>query len=241
MSAEEIAAQQAVVTQQLPAGYMPYQQAPGAAGQVAGVDVLVGVAMGQGTEAEQQALQTQQMQQYAAMQQMQMQSVENMQGVPMIVQVPMQPGLDPATAAAQGLLVQQQLPVGMSADGVVVDPSATTSTTRFKPTAKQREEMENCVRMGQYKRKCKELEEYARQEGLPYKAVLSWFDRNKSRLMLLDQQPQTTVIPCGQPGPDGIIVTEPNGVVVPVNNAPHRFKPTPEQIAGVTPSFLHHA
>ena len=59
MSAEEIAAQQAVVTQQLPAGYMPYQQAPGAAGQVAGVDVLVGVAMGQGTEAEQQALQTQ--------------------------------------------------------------------------------------------------------------------------------------------------------------------------------------
>lgn len=231
MSAEEIAAQQAAISQQMAAGYM---QAAGAPGQVAGVDVLVGVVMGQGSEAEQQALQAQQMQQYAVqMQQMQMQGVDpNMQGVPMIVQVPMQPGMDPAQAAAQGLILQQGPPGMTAADGVLVDPNAPGSVNRFKPTAKQREEMENCVRAGQYKRKCKELEDYARQEGLPYKAVLSWFDRNKSRLMLLDQQPSTTVIPCGQTGPDGNIVTEPTGMVVSVNNAAHRFKPTPEQILG---------
>ena len=233
MSAEEIAAQQVAATQQMPAQYMQYQEAVGAAAaQVAGVDVLVGVAMNQGTSEEQHQALQHQYQQFLMMQQSHGVHDPNMQGVPMIVQVPMQPGMDAATASAQGLNNMMQ-PQHM--DGTLVDPLAAGSISRFKPATLQREEMENCVRNGQYKRKCKELEDYARQEGLPYKAVLSWFDRNKSRLMLMDQQPQTTVVPCGSQGPDGAMVTDPNGLIVPVNNAPQRFKPTPDQINGERP------
>jgi len=97
--------------------------------------------------------------------------------------------------------------------------------------------MEEAVRQGQYKRKCKELEDYSRQEGLPYKAVLSWFDRNKSRLMQQDAQPQ--MMQLGQAGPDGTIVPNPDGAMVPIQSTPTRFKPTPDQILGEIPPSLH--
>jgi len=60
--------------------------------------------------------------------------------------------------------------------------------------------MEEAVRQGQYKRKCKELEDYSRQEGLPYKAVLSWFDRNKARLIQQDNDEEEE--DCSYPPPN---------------------------------------
>ena len=92
--------------------------------------------------------------------------------------------------------------------------------TRFKPTTKQREEMEQACRAGQFKRKCKELEDYALQENLPYKAVLSWFDRNKQRIMAMDVQPEGA---------------ESSALAVVSNVTPQRFKPTPDQIQGFFP------
>ena len=210
--------------------YVSYPMGMQNLGQGAGVDVLLGVAL-PGSQAEQEAVAQAQM--HAIMQQQLMQGVDPSQmGPPMIVQVPMQ-GIDPA----QAIVLQ-----GMGPDGTVVpvDPNGVNGVgaqsappNRFKPSAKQRADMEQAVRAGGYKRKCKELEEYARHEGLPYKAVLSWFDRNKSRLMQLDAQPTTQLIPCGQPGPDGALVADPGGIVVPITHTTQRFKPTPEQIIGV--------
>ena len=145
-------------------------------------------------------------------------------------------GQDPAHMASQQAVAHQmammaggagyqlqglpQAPMGEGMDGT----PGSAGANRFKPSQKQREDLELVSRNGQYTRKCKELEDYAKNEGLPYKAVLSWFDRNKARMMEADR------ITAASTAGDQQAIQQ--AAQMAQNTTPQRFKPTQEQIQG---------
>lgn len=193
-----------VVTSMWPAGF----QAP----LSAGVDMLAGLATHQTLAGDSQGVSSSQGTQSLL-------QPQSLMGMEAVQQAQEQHAALQAAAAMQANLMQggQMTTVDPATMQVIAHQVGQQggAQPRFKPSQKQREEMENAVRAGGFKRKCKELEDYARQEGLPYKAVLSWFDRNKTRLMHQD------------------VVTTETGDMMAVSGAPSRFKPTPEQTVGM--------
>jgi len=55
--------------------------------------------------------------------------------------------------------------------------------------------MEIAARKGSLKRKCQELAQYAQAQQLPYNGVLSWFDRNRKKLMATQGAPMRGIGP----------------------------------------------
>jgi hypothetical protein len=203
----------------LPASQLPFGLEPPG---TAGVDVLVNAAL-----PPQQLTYEEQLQQNHMVEQHQQ----------LIAQAH---GMDSSGSQPGGgglVLVPQDAPQGgmlLSVTGQAAGEVELGRAPRFKPSREQREEMEAAMRAGEFKRKCKELEEYARVQGLPYKAVLSWFDRNKTRVMKTEAEiPPAVLVQDPSLLEDGI-VANPKAQMPPSNPPPGRFKPTPEQLVGAT-------
>ena len=83
--------------------------------------------------------------------------------------------------------------------------------------------MERAARAGGLKRKCQHLADYATAQNLPYSGVLSWFDRNRKKLLSVGEMGDGAPVP-GPPREGGIMITgipgsdDPNAEAVPMHD-----------------------